>query len=90
MADAKQAESVEKGEDYYHVRYRAPDHFSDIRTPDWAERAAGSVVEGSEVRTGDEEGNGDWEVQSVLIPASNTDEDEAEELADEVVEKIRS
>ena len=90
MAEQKRAKSVDEGEDYYHVRYRDPDDFSAIRTPDWAENPAGSVVEGAEVRMGDEEGNDDWEVQSVLIPRGDVDEDEAEDLADEIVEKIRS
>lgn len=83
-------QSVDKGDDYYHVRYRDPDEFSDIRTPDWAAKAAGSVVDGSEVRMGDEEGNDDWEIQSVLIPVDDIDEDEARSKADEVVEKINS
>ena len=34
MANGKQVEEVEEGDDYYHVRFRDPDQFSDIRTPD--------------------------------------------------------
>jgi hypothetical protein len=88
MARPKQAESIDEGEQYYHVRYRDPDDFSSIRTPDWAESPAGSVVEDGEVRMGDEAGNDDWEVQSVLVPVDGRDEAEAERLADEIVEKI--
>jgi len=33
-------EAVEAGEDYYHVRYRDPDQFNEVRTPDWAEKPA--------------------------------------------------
>lgn len=90
MGQSKEAESVEEADQYYHVRYRDPDQFSEIRTPDWAESPANSVIEGSEVRMGDEEGNDDWEVQSVLIPVEDTAEAEAEELANEIVEKIES
>ena len=90
MADGKQVEAVEEGDDYYHVRFRDPDQFSDIRTPDWADEPAESVQEGSEVRMGDEEGNDDWTVQSVLIPDDAPNTDEAVGLAHDVVEKIRS
>lgn len=89
MSDSASVETVEEGEDYYHVRFRDPDEFAAIRTPDWAEDPAGSVVEGSEVRTGDEAGNDEWEVQSVLVPLDRVDgEDEARAAAREVVEKI--
>ena len=90
MGDGKQVEAVEEGEDYYHVRFRDPDQFSDIRTPDWADEPAESVQEGSEVRMGDEEGNDDWTVQSVLIPVDAADNDEAVGLGHDIVEKIRS
>jgi hypothetical protein len=90
MAQSKQVESVEEGDDYYHVRYRDPDQFSTIRTPDWADEPADSVVEGGEVRMGDREGDDDWEIQSVLVPIEETAEDEAEQLANDIVEKIES
>jgi len=90
MGNSKQAETVEEGDDYYHVRYRDPDEFSDIRTPEWAESPANSVIEDSEVRTGEEDGNDDWEVQSVLIPVDEADESEAKRKANEIVEKIES
>lgn len=91
MAEDRSIETVEKGDDYYHVRYADPDAFDTIRTPDWAANAAGSVVDGSEVRTGHEEGDGDddWETQSVLVPVDEVDdEDEARSAADDIVEKI--
>lgn len=92
MAGYTPVETVEEGDDYYHVRYRNPDEFDEIRTPDWARNPAGSVCEGSEVRTGHESGDGDdWEVQSVLIPVDAVaDDDEAAEKAVEIVEKIES
>lgn len=84
-------QTVEEGDDYYHVRYRDPDQFDEIRTPDWAEKPAGSVVEGAEVRTGDEHGNEDWTVQSVLVPVDRVaGEEEAADRADRIVEKLSS
>ncbi|QLG26808.1 hypothetical protein HUG10_04295 [Halorarum halophilum] len=93
MAQTPSIEEVDEGDDYYHVRYRDPDDFDAIRTPDWAEKPAGSVVEDAEVRTGHQEGgdDDDWEIQSVLVPVGKVDdEDEAREKADQIVEKIES
>lgn len=91
MPESHSVNEVEQGDDYYHVRYRNPDDFDEIRTPDWAENAASSVVEGSEVRTGDEEGNEDWEIQSVLVPLDAVaDESDAKEAAQQIVDKIES
>ncbi|WP_135820366.1 hypothetical protein [Halostella litorea] len=89
MASDPSVEAVEEGDDYYHVRFRDPDEFDEIRTPDWADEASDSVSEGSEVRTGKEEGSDDWEVQSVLIKKS-VGEGKAREQAEEIVETIRS
>ena len=82
-----EASSVETEDEYIHVRYRDPDEFETIRTPDWAENAASSVSEGAEVRTGKRTDSDDWEVQSVLIEKS-VGEEKAREQADEIVEKI--
>lgn len=93
MAEAPSVKEVDKSDDYYHVRFRDPDEFDEIRTPDWAEKPAGSVVEGTEVRTGHQKGgeDDDWEIQSVLIPVDTVDgEDDAREKAEEIVEKIES
>lgn len=89
MAETPKVTGVEQSEDYYHVRYRDPDDFDEIRTPDWAENPAGSVVEGAEVRTGDTKGDDDWTVQSALIPtAGAASEDEAVDAANRIVEKL--
>lgn len=81
--------SVDKEDDYYHARFRDPDNFDTIRTPDWADNASDSVVEGSEVRMGKHKDRDDWSVQSVLIPENKVDdESEAEEKALQVAEKI--
>ncbi|WP_276255486.1 hypothetical protein [Halomontanus rarus] len=83
------ANKVETEDEYIHVRFRDPDQFDEIRTPDWAEDPAHSVSEGSEVRMGQEEGSDDWQVESVLIKKS-VGEDKAEDQAEEIVEKIES
>lgn len=91
MSTNETVNAVEEGDDYYHVRYRDPDQFDDIRTPDWAANVAGSVSEGAEVRTGDEHGNEEWTVQSVLIPMGNAGStDEAAEAAQQIVAKMES
>lgn len=87
MADHPDPQAVETEDDYIHVRYRDPDDFETIRTPDWADDVSDSVSEGSEVRTGKREGSDDWEVQSVLID-KHVGEQKAREQADEIIEKI--
>ena len=89
MADVPNVQAVETEDEFVHVRFRDPDEFSDIRTPDWAADVARSVSEGSEVRTGKREDGDDWEVQSVLIKKS-VGEDKAKEQAEEIIEKIES
>ncbi|AEH36176.1 hypothetical protein [Halopiger xanaduensis] len=89
MAGTPDVNKVETEDDYIHVRFRDPDRYDEIRTPDWADDPAESVSAGSEVRTGKVEGGDDWEVTSVLIE-KHVGEDKAEEQAEEIVEKIES
>lgn len=89
MSNLPEPQTVDQEESYIHVRYRDPDNFEKIRTPDWADEAADSVVEGSEVRMGELADSDDWQTQSVLIPAG-TDEDTAREQANKIIEKIES
>ncbi|WP_132059028.1 hypothetical protein [Halorussus amylolyticus] len=89
MADTPSVQTVETEDEFIHVRFRDPDDFEAIRTPDWAANAARDVSEGSEVRTGKRKDSDDWEVQSVLIK-KNVGEDKAEEQAERIVEKIES
>jgi hypothetical protein len=89
MGETPDVQSVAQDDEYIHVRFRDPDEFDDIRTPDWAEQPAHSVSDGSEVRTGKEEGDDEWRVQSVLIDA-HVGEEKAREQATEIVEKIES
>ena len=89
MAQTPEIRTVETSDEYVHVRFRDPDEFETIRTPDWAADAASSVSEGAEVRTGKKKDSDDWEVESVLIEKS-VGEEEARERATEIVEKIES
>lgn len=82
-----QPQSVETEDEYIHVRYRDPDEFDTIRTPDWADNASDSVSEGSEVRTGKRTDSDEWQVQSVLIK-KNVGEEKAREQANEIIQKI--
>jgi hypothetical protein len=87
MGDTPDVESVETEDDYIHVRFRDPDEFDTIRTPDWAKNPAQDVSDGAEVRTGQKEGSDEWAVQSVLVERS-VGEDEARDQAKEIVDKI--
>lgn len=89
MADIPDANTVGEGDDYYHVEFRNEDEFDTIRTPDWAEKAAQSVSDGAEVRTGQREDSDDWQVASVLIKKS-AGKEKAKDQATEIVEKIES
>lgn len=89
MGDTPDVETVETEDEYVHVRFRDPDQFDEIRTPDWAEQPAHSVSEGSEVRMGKESGGDDWMVQSVLVE-KHVGEEKARDRAREIVEKIES
>jgi hypothetical protein len=81
--------AVTTEDEYIHVRYRDPDEFDAIRTPEWADRVSDSVSDGSEVRMGKRSGSDDWVVQSVLID-EHVGEAKAREHANEIVEKIES
>ncbi|WP_122090283.1 hypothetical protein [Halalkalicoccus subterraneus] len=89
MTDTPDIELVETDEEYVHVRFRDPDRYDEIRTPDWATEPAESVSEGSEVRTGRVEGSDDWEVTSVLID-KHVGEGKAKQQARQIVAKIES
>lgn len=87
--DIPDVETVDTEDVYIHVRFRDPDRFGEIRTPDWAKQPADSVSEGAEVRMGNVEGSDDWVVQSVLIKKS-VGVEKAEEQATAIVEKIET
>lgn len=88
MPDVKMVELEDK---YYHVRFRDPDSFDQIRTPDWAANAASPVSEGAEVRMGRKKEGGDWMIESVLIQKGDAgDEDGARRKAKNIVRKIEA
>jgi hypothetical protein len=80
-------QKVERGDEYVHVRFRNPDDFDTIRTPDWAAHAAQDIAPGAEVRTGKLNGSGEWHTESALIPTP-VDQQTAARLATQIVEKI--
>ncbi|AGB17408.1 hypothetical protein Halru_2837 [Halovivax ruber XH-70] len=89
MAQTPDVDMVDTADDYIHVRFRDPDRYAEIRTPDWADQPAQSVSEGSQVRTGRVDSTDDWEITSVLIE-KHVGEEKAREQAREIVEKIES
>ena len=89
MGDVPEVEAVETEGEYVLGRFRNPDRYEQIRTPDWATQPAESVSDGSEVRTGRLEDEDDWEVTSVLID-KDVGEERAEKQTHEIVEKIES
>lgn len=89
MADTPDIKKVETEDEYIHVRFRDPDEFDEIRTPDWAQNAAESVSGGAEVRTGKRKNSDDWEIESILI-RKNVGEEKAKEQARQILEKIES
>jgi hypothetical protein len=88
VASQLSVKTVEQSDDYYHVRFRDPDTFEEIRTPDWTTEPAESVVPESRVRMGQND-DGDWLVQSVLVPVDEVEGgDEASRRALKIASKI--
>lgn len=75
-------------DEYYHVRFRDPDRFERIRTPDWAANVAESVSHGGEIRMGQLRDSDEWEIQAILIKKQAGSEDKAREQALKIVEKL--
>ena len=89
MARIPTVKGVELEGEYYHVRFRDPGDFVEIRTPEWATEAAQDVSKGSKVRTGRRKGSDDWVVQSVLIP-ERVGKSTARSQAKKIIEKIET
>ena len=87
MPQLPSVKAVTKEDAYYHVRFRDPDEFAEIRTPAWAREAAREISAGSLVRMGRREGGDDWAVQSVLID-KHVGESKARTQAERVLEKL--
>jgi hypothetical protein len=87
MSRIPSVKGVELEGDYYHVRFRDPGDFSEIRTPEWATTAARDVSEGSKVRMGHRTDSDSWAVQSVLV-AKSVGKTKAREQAEKIIRKI--
>lgn len=72
----------------YHVRWRYPGNFEQIRTPSWAANIADSVSKGAKVRMGKTPA-GNWYVQSVLLTKAGVrDKNHAKSLAARIRRKV--
>ena len=89
MARIPKPKFVEIEGEYYHVRFRDPGDFSEIRTPTWATDVAQEVCKDSKVRMGKRKGSEGWAVQSVLVP-KEVGKAEARKRAEDIIEKIES
>lgn len=87
MARLPSPKLVELEEEYYHVRFRDPGEFAEIRTPEWATEVASAEYEGSRVRMGHRDD--DWVVQSVLVPRQ-AGKSRARSAAKRILEEIES
>lgn len=86
-----QPEVIQTNDQFYHVRVRPKEEFTEFRTPLAAEETPKSIVaEGCDVREG-RLGPDTWVVQSVLIPLEAADSRaEAETLAGRAVDRLES
>lgn len=87
MAPVPREPTVESDGTAVHVRYRDPAEFDTVCTPEWAEKAADSVVDGSELRVGKRADGDDWVPLSVCIPEP-VDPEQAKLRADEILQRI--
>lgn len=79
--------AVERDGEYVCVQYRNAEEFEILRTPEWARKAAESVVTGSELRVGKRDGGENWIPQAVLIPEP-VDTTDARRKADEILQRV--
>ncbi|MFW5918900.1 MAG: hypothetical protein ACOCSF_01715 [Halanaeroarchaeum sp.] len=87
MSRIPDVKAVELEDEYYHVRFRDPNEFDEIRTPEWATNAAREISEGSRVRMGKRKDGDSWVVQSILI-AKTVGESKSREQAEKIIRKI--
>jgi hypothetical protein len=88
---APRPEVIQTNDQFYHVRIRPKEEFTEFRTPLAAEETPEDfVAEGCDVREG-RLGPDTWVVQSVLIPLEAADgREEAETLAGRAVDRLES
>lgn len=82
-----QPSTIEINDDYVCVRYRDPEEFETLRTPEWARKAAESVADGSELRVGKPAKGENWIPQEVRFPEP-VDTTDARRKADEILQRI--
>lgn len=87
MPRIPQPSTVETNGDFLRVRYRDPEEFETLRTPEWARKTAESVVDGSELWRGKQAGGENWIRQEVLIPEP-VDSTDAGRKANEILQRI--
>ena len=87
MSQMREPSTVESKGDYVCVRYRDPEEFETLRTPEWARKAAESVAAGSEIWVGKRADTDNWVPQEVRIPEP-VDATDARRRADEILQRI--
>lgn len=87
MPRIPQPSTVEMDSDYVCVQYHDPVEFETLRTPEWARKAAESVIDGSELRVGKRSGGEAWIPQEVLLPQS-IEATDARRKANEILLRI--
>lgn len=87
MPQNLQPSTVESAGDYVCVRYHAPEKFETLQTPEWARKAAESVVDGGVLRVGKRAAGENWLPQEVRIPEP-VETTDARRKADEILQRI--
>lgn len=87
MPQKQQPSTVETEGDYVYIRYRDPEEFETVKTPEWARKASESVVSGSELRVGKRPDTDHWIPVEVLIPEP-VDPADARRQANEILQRI--
>lgn len=92
MVDQSDIEVVETTDDHYRFQFRDRGQFDELAdTPKWAQEAAESVSEGATVRMGSVAGSDAVQIESVQVPRKpNLGREEAKNVAEKIVERIRS
>lgn len=92
MVDQSDIEVVETTEDHYRFQFRDRAQFDGLaETPDWARKTAESVSDGATVRMGSVPDSDAMQIESVVVPRKpNLGREDAKNVAEKIVEKIRS
>jgi hypothetical protein len=92
MVDQSDIEIVETTEDHYRFQLRGREQFDETaETPHWAQEAAETVSDGTTVRMGRIPDTDTLRIESVKVPRKpNLGQEGAKDVAEKVVEEIRS